>query len=97
VRNQYLEGLLKQLPELADSLGEASEINLSYKQGWSVSKTLEDEIHNNLERDRRLGFTYSGPHRADFETQYVGKDAAKFASRGQIKHVTLLLKLAQSK
>ncbi len=96
VRKTYLEGLLKLLPELADSLGEASKIDLLYKQGWSPSKTLDDEIHNNLERDRRLGFTYGGPHRADFETRYMAKDAAKFASRGQIKHVTLLLKLAQS-
>lgn len=96
-RTDYLQALQLILPELSDYLGENAEIHLAYKRGWTKSATLDEEIEKNLERDRRLGFTYGGPHRADFETLYLQKDVAKFASRGQIKHVTLLLKLAQSK
>ena len=53
------------------------------------------ELKRNYERDIRLGYTTSGPHRDDIDFIINGQDAKHFASQGQTRTAALSLKLAE--
>jgi DNA replication and repair protein RecF len=56
---------------------------------------LYEEMKHNYERDIRLGFTGSGPHRDDIDIEIDGKDAKNYASQGQTRTAALAIKLAE--
>ena len=60
-----------------------------------LEKKFLDEFSANIERDIRLGFTASGPHRDDLDIEIDGSDAKNFASQGQTRTAALSLKLAE--
>jgi DNA replication and repair protein RecF len=60
-----------------------------------IAKKLFAELSNNYDRDIRLGFTASGPHRDDIDIDIDGKDAKTFASQGQTRTAALSIKLAE--
>lgn len=60
-----------------------------------LNKKLFDELSYNYERDIRLGFTASGPHRDDLEIKINGQDAKAYASQGQTRTAALSVKLAE--
>ena len=60
-----------------------------------LEKRIFNELSANYERDIRLGFTASGPHRDDLDIEIDGADAKNFASQGQTRTAALSLKLAE--
>ena len=60
-----------------------------------LEKRLFDELSNNYDRDIRLGYTASGPHRDDLDIKINGADAKNFASQGQTRTCALAIKLAE--
>lgn len=67
-----------------------------YKGGQDeIEKKLFDELSCNYERDIRLGFTASGPHRDDLDVRINGADAKIYASQGQTRTAALSVKLAE--
>ena len=60
-----------------------------------LSERLFSELSANYERDIRLGFTASGPHRDDLDITIDGTDAKTFASQGQTRTAALSIKLAE--
>ncbi len=54
-----------------------------------------EELSRNYERDMRLGFTASGPHRDDIGIEIDGIDAKTYASQGQTRTAALSIKLAE--
>lgn len=67
-----------------------------YKGGAEeLEKKLFSELSNNYDRDIRLGFTASGPHRDDLDIEINGADAKNFASQGQTRTAALAIKLAE--
>ena len=60
-----------------------------------LKSRLYDELRNNYERDIRLGFTASGPHRDDIDIKIDGADAKTYASQGQTRTAALAIKLAE--
>lgn len=60
-----------------------------------LSEKLFNELSANYERDIRLGFTASGPHRDDLDIEIDGADAKTFASQGQTRTAALSVKLAE--
>lgn len=60
-----------------------------------LEKKLFDDLAFNYERDIRLGFTASGPHRDDVDIKINGVDAKAFASQGQTRTAALSIKLAE--
>jgi len=54
-----------------------------------------EELRRGRERDLRLGYTNSGPHKDDFGIFIDEVDARKFASQGQQRTAALSLKLAE--
>ena len=60
-----------------------------------LEKRLFDELSNSYDRDIRLGYTASGPHRDDIDIDVNGIDAKNFASQGQTRTAALSIKLAE--
>ena len=69
----------------------------SYWRGWNPELDLLQRLEFDLSKDRRYGFTTSGPHKADLHFQFDGIDAADILSRGQLKLFICALKIAQSR
>lgn len=60
-----------------------------------LAARIFNELQNSYERDVRLGYTASGPHRDDIDIVINGEDAKAFASQGQTRTVALSMKLAE--
>jgi DNA replication and repair protein RecF len=70
-------------------------IKLSYYRGWDKDRPYAEVLNGGLERDRRIGYTQSGSHRADLRITVNGQEAAEILSRGQQKLLVCALKIAQ--
>ncbi|MFP4207379.1 MAG: DNA replication/repair protein RecF [Wenzhouxiangella sp.] len=70
-------------------------VDLRHRPGYEIDEGLADALSGARERDRELGFTRQGPHRAELVIQCGGRSAAQELSRGQQKLLALLLLLAQ--
>ncbi len=60
-----------------------------------IERRLFGELSNNYDRDIRLGYTASGPHRDDIGIEIDGIDAKTYASQGQTRTAALSIKLAE--
>ena len=100
-RAEFINALAPVAKEVHGRLTDgAEELTLSLDKKYSGSeKELESrflkEFGENRERDVRLGFTASGPHRDDLYVEIDGTDAKSFASQGQARTAALSLKLAE--
>ncbi|GAA5193874.1 DNA replication/repair protein RecF [Ferrimonas gelatinilytica] len=72
-------------------------IRVSFSQGWDVKTPLEQLLSHNLERDIQLGYTVSGPHKADLRLRVNKLPAQDALSRGQLKLLVCALKIAQGR
>lgn len=73
------------------------QVSFTYQRGWSAGKTLEELLSESRERDLERGTSTQGPHRFDFKVFYEGLQVKDYFSRGQIKHLTSLFKIAQAR
>ena len=62
-----------------------ADIDFRYAPGWSAEKTLPEALEEQVDRDRALGSTQVGPHRADLRLSYDERQARRLVSRGQQK------------
>jgi len=97
-RAQYLEQLDQRLravaSELVPALGPSS---LHYQPGWrSNDLSLTDALLLARDRDRSVGYTTVGPHRADWRVEYAAHPNRETLSRGQAKLSALSALLAQA-
>lgn len=97
-RQQYLEQLQLRLLEVADSLAPALGLaNIDYLPGWRSNElSLADALLLARDRDRALGYTSVGPHRADWRIDYAAHPNREALSRGQAKLSALSALLAQA-
>ncbi len=70
-------------------------LKLSYLRGWDKDTSYAQVLKEGFERDKRLGITQAGSHRAELKITLAGKDAAEILSRGQQKLLVCALKIAQ--
>ncbi len=70
-------------------------VSLSYQRGWDKNRGYDEVLADNFERDRQMGYTQSGSHRADLRINVEGQPAGDILSRGQQKLVVCALKIAQ--
>lgn len=75
------------LPEL--------KLNISFYQGWEKDRPYAELLQQSFDRDRHLGYTMSGPQKADFRFKVNGLPAEDVLSRGQLKLLMCALRLAQ--
>ncbi|MEZ5464091.1 MAG: DNA replication/repair protein RecF [Lysobacteraceae bacterium] len=66
-----------------------------YRRGWSREQGYADLLDQHRERDLRMGYTFSGPHRADWQLRFENLPEAALLSRGQEKLAALACVLAQ--
>ncbi len=95
MRGQYLEMLKPHLLQKLQAFSDLPELSLEYRRGWRADSSLIDLLAAGRQRDRELGYTQVGPHRATLELKVDGYFAADVLSRGQKKLVVASLKLAQ--
>lgn len=69
----------------------------SYKRGWPPNTDLAESLRENLLRDRAMGSTQTGPHRADLNLVVQERRARHRVSRGQQKLLAAALILAQAR
>ncbi len=72
------------------------DLELVYLRGWGEDLSFEDSLSLNLTRDRKLGRTTTGPHRASFHLLAAGQPAGRVLSRGQQKLLAIALAIAQA-
>ena len=66
-----------------------------YERGWDAKIPLVEALQCGLARDQHLGYTSTGPHRADLRLTIEDKPVQTILSRGQQKWLIYSLKLAQ--
>jgi DNA replication and repair protein RecF len=97
-------GLVAELARLLDGLGAEVDAELRPRfrypdvegrdgSGGSVPARME-RLHADRARDRRIGWTGEGPHRARPECRIAGEELAGGASRGYTRLFSILLRLA---
>ena len=96
-RRGYFENLLPHLQAEVQRLLPSLSLRLNYLRGWPAEATLSETLARSLEKDRALGSTQYGPHRADFKLSAGGKPVHSHCSRGQQKAVVVAFMLAQVK
>ncbi|NQY30865.1 MAG: DNA replication/repair protein RecF [Flavobacteriaceae bacterium] len=95
-RKKYFEEFC---PIFMEDIGELLDIpiNLDYFRGWNEDRPYEKVINNNLMKDKMLGYTQYGPHKADLRITAYGEPVHTRLSRGQLKLVMCSLRLAQGR
>ncbi len=76
----------------SDVLGTA--VRFEYRSGWPAGRTLEAAMAESGERDRQLGSSQVGPHRADLSLHVDERHARRLVSRGQQKLLACAMILA---
>ncbi|MDW6002397.1 DNA replication/repair protein RecF [Vibrio mangrovi] len=71
------------------------EIQLQYYRGWEKETLYQTLLERNFERDKMLGYTFSGPNKADLRIKVNGTPVEDVLSRGQLKLMVCALRVAQ--
>ena len=95
LRSKYLEGFKQNFKELIAQFSDLPEIDVGYSRGWDRTKTLDEVLSDSLSRDKKSGFTHSGPQRADLKVRVDRENVSDIMSRGEQKMVVSAMKLAQ--
>ncbi|QEH09608.1 DNA replication/repair protein RecF [Histophilus somni] len=94
-REAYAEALRSEIEKTCQLFLPELEISVSFHQGWDKNMDYADLLQQNFERDRALGYTFSGPQKADFRFKANGLPVEDILSRGQLKLLMCALRLAQ--
>ena len=94
-RKPHLAELATQIETKFERMCLLSGLGVSYHPGWDIETGFSESLRDNLDRDRALGHTKEGPHRADLRITLGGSPAVDRLSRGQSKMLVCALKLVQ--
>jgi len=84
--------------ELFSEISGLGPCHLKHHPSWKEDDTeaVARRLTENRSSDARMGFTATGPHRDRFSFQYDGRSFAEHASTGQVRLLSLLLRIAQA-
>jgi DNA replication and repair protein RecF len=91
--NSTFSPLFKEISCLEDIL------YIEYLPSWKNCNCIEDavkKLEDKTSTDFILGTTSTGPHRDAFKYNMMSRDFAKIASTGQLRLISLVLRVAQS-
>ncbi|MGF1739248.1 DNA replication/repair protein RecF [Photobacterium satsumensis] len=94
-RHDYLEAVKRKAKEICEIFLPEFDIQLGYYRGWEKDTPYAELLQRNFERDSQLGYTASGPHKADLRVKVAGTPVEDVLSRGQLKLMMCALRLAQ--
>ncbi len=96
MRLTYLQQITPLFNHIYGLLLEDAPPRISCRRGWPKDISLHDVLIKNRLSEQGVGYTMSGPHRADFRLLLSpGLDAADSFSRGQQKLTVCALRIAQ--
>lgn len=96
LRAGYVQMIEQTLPRSMQRLApELEGLAVGYRQGWSDNMALDQALNDHEAQDLTLGYTTSGPHRADIAISLNQRQAARRLSRGQEKLVAIGLLMTQ--
>lgn len=94
-RRFYLDQLQVILQEIVGQFLPDFRLKFELNQGWEKGQDLRLLLAQNLEKDRGLGYTLYGCHRADLKIKNNNLSAGATLSRGQLKMLVYAMRLAQ--
>ncbi|WP_261816351.1 DNA replication/repair protein RecF [Vibrio gallicus] len=94
-RAQYVEQLIEVAAPLCQDFLPEFDVNISFYQGWEKNADYAEILQKNFERDQHLGYTFSGPNKADLKIRIKGTPVEDILSRGQLKLLVCALRVAQ--
>lgn len=96
IRKHYIDRLSPIAEKLfSDLLGDSKNIHLRYRSGWNKELALIEALERDYERDLNMGYTHSGPQRADLQVYIDNVPVGDKLSQGQQKIAAHSLHLAQ--
>lgn len=95
LRQQHVTDILKSARSGVKQLLDLDDAQLELRSGWSAGESLAQRLAGQLARDRRMGMTVEGPHRAELLIRLNGHGVKNRVSRGQQKLLIAALLLAQ--
>jgi len=93
-RSRYARELQAALVGLGEKLL-GTPVAVDYRSGWTSGVSLTDALNASAKKDRTIGLTHVGPHRADIGVSMDARGVREEVSRGQQKLVAAALILAQ--
>jgi DNA replication and repair protein RecF len=94
-RATYIEQMKVKAEEICQAFLPEFEIQLKYYRGWDKDTPYQDILEKNFERDQSVGYTFSGPNKADLRIKVNGTPVEDVLSRGQLKLMVCALRVAQ--
>jgi DNA replication and repair protein RecF len=95
MRQNLLRELLPHIEHYVALLLPDIAVNLVYRQGWKKDLSLIEAMERALDSDTKMKYTTAGPHRADLVFKADDDKVVDVFSRGQLKLLLAVLKLAQ--
>lgn len=100
-RREAIEGFNTTFSSLHEKVsGLEGEMKIAYRPSWKGCKGEEDVVlllHRRRESDFEMKTSGSGPHRDRFAFLLEGKDFSSIASTGQLRLLSLLLRVGQAR
>lgn len=93
-RREFVDQLSQHLARIGESLPGQPELDLRYQPGFRREIELAEALNQARNRDREMGATQVGPHRANLMLRMNGHPAHTTASRGQLKILVAMLTLS---
>ncbi|WP_439256937.1 DNA replication/repair protein RecF [Lonepinella sp. BR2271] len=94
-RAEYAQALTPAIEQTCQLFLPELDIQLSFHQGWEKDKDYAETLSENFARDKQIGYTVSGPQKADFRFKANSLPVEDVLSRGQLKLLMCALRLAQ--
>lgn len=97
-RIQIIERINQRIGEVYSSIaGVKDSVELHYSHTYisNIQQKIANDLVANLERDKLLGYTTTGPHRHDVIFNFNGSPAIAVASRGEVRSIVLALKFIE--
>jgi DNA replication and repair protein RecF len=94
-RREYVTQVTQVALDICRTFLPEFDIQLKYYRGWEKGTIYQQLLEKNFERDRILGYTFSGPNKADLKIKVNGTPVEDVLSRGQLKLMVCALRVAQ--
>ncbi len=95
LRRDYVAQLIPLMTAMMVELYPFTGLKVDYQSGWDTAFSYEEYLGRQLEKDRFLGYTQSGPHKADLKITINNIPAKDILSRGQQKLFVCAMILAR--
>ncbi|MDX5629375.1 MULTISPECIES: DNA replication/repair protein RecF [unclassified Brenneria] len=94
-RAQYSAAIAEDIAATCRQFLPEFSLSFAFQRGWDKESDYAELLERQFERDRMLGYTSLGPHKADFRIRASGVAVEDMLSRGQLKLLMCALRLAQ--